>query len=298
MLTLLHISDLHFGPPYHAGVGEALQSFARSLDLDVIVASGDFTQRAREEQFRDAREFLDRLPDVPLIVTPGNHDVPLYRVRERLFDPYRHYRRYISEELDTVTRLPGAVIVALNSTAPRLAITNGRVHQWQLDLARRAFAETDPETLRILVSHHHFAPPPDFEGAQVMPKAKRALDAFTAMRVDMILGGHLHRAYIGNSLDVYSGLDREHGIVIAQSGTSTSRRGRAREREKNSFNLIRLDERLIRVTHYMYFEDAEGFVPTSRHIFYRGGRPRFAGEAADAREHPMESEHADLQLPS
>jgi 3',5'-cyclic AMP phosphodiesterase CpdA len=298
MLTLLHISDLHFGPPYHAGVGEALQAFARSLDLDVVVASGDFTQRAREEQFRDAREFLDRLPDVPLIVTPGNHDVPLYRVRERLFDPYRHYRRHISEELDTVTRLPGAVIVALNSTAPHRAVTNGRVHQWQLDLARRAFAETEPETLRILVSHHHFAPPPDFEGAQVMPKAKRALDAFTAMRVDMILGGHLHRAYIGNSLDVYSGLDREHGIVIAQSGTSTSRRGRAREREKNSFNLIRLDERLIRVTHYMYFEDAEGFVPTSRHIFYRGGRPPFPGEEVDAREHPLEGEHADLQLPS
>ena len=68
-----------------------------------------------------------------------------------------------------------------------------------------------------------------------MPKAKRALDAFTAMRVDAILGGHLHRAYIGNSLDVYSGADREHGIAIVQSGTTTSRRGRARERGKELF---------------------------------------------------------------
>src|SRR5690606_40715703 len=65
-------------------VGEALQRFARELEPDVIVASGDFTQRAREEQFREAREFLDRLPAVPLVVTPGNHDVPLYRVMERL----------------------------------------------------------------------------------------------------------------------------------------------------------------------------------------------------------------------
>ncbi len=298
MLTLLHISDLHFGPPFHQGVGEALQRFAHGVELDLVVASGDFTQRAREEQFREAREFLDRLPDVPRVVTPGNHDVPLYRIAERLFSPYRHYRRHISAELDTVTRLPGAIVVALNSTAPRRKITNGRVHQWQLDFAERAFAGSAPETLRVLVAHHHFAPPPDFEGAQVMPKAKRALDAFTAMRVDMILGGHLHRAYIGNSLDVYSGFDREHGIVIVQSGTSTSRRGRAREREKNSFNLIRLDERLIRVTHYMYFDDADGFVSTSHHVFYRGGRPPFAGEAVDAREYPLESEHADLQLPS
>ena len=83
------------------------------------------------------------------------------------------------------------------------------------------------------MAHHHFAPPPDYEGAEVMPKAKRALDAFTAMRVDLILGGHLHRAYIGNSLDVYSGEDREHGIVIVQSGTThLAPRPRARAGEE------------------------------------------------------------------
>ena len=281
MLNILHISDIHFGPPYHPEVGEALLKFAHETRVDVIVASGDFTQRAREEQFRDARGFLDRLPSVPIVVTPGNHDVPLYRVGERLADPYRYYRKYISQELDTVTRLPGAVIVSLNSTAPHMAITNGRIHAWQLEFARKAFEGTPPEVQRILVSHHHFAPPPDFEGAEAMPKAKRALDAFTQMRVDLLMGGHLHRAYIGNSLDVYSGVDREHGIVIAQSGTSTSRRGRAREREKNSFNLLRLDDRIIRVTHYMYFDQAGGFVPTSRHIFFRGGRPPMSQEEAE-----------------
>jgi 3',5'-cyclic AMP phosphodiesterase CpdA len=295
MLTILHISDLHFGPPFHAEVGEALLRQAYELEPDLIVASGDFTQRAKEEQFRAAREYLDRLPAVPLVVTPGNHDVPLYRVKERLFDPYRHYRRYISDELDSVTHVEGAVIVSLNSTAPRMAITNGRVHRPQLEFARRAFAGTSPETLRMIVSHHHFAPPPDFEGAKAVPQAKRALDAFTAMRVDLILGGHLHRAYIGNSLDVYSGLDREHGIVIAQSGTSTSRRGRAREREKNSYNVLRVDQRTIRVTHHMYFDDADGFLATSRHIFFRGGRPTLPGEAVDARDY-SEADYGDLPL--
>lgn len=297
MLTLLHISDLHFGPPYHPDVGEALQKFAADLAADVIVASGDFTQRAREEQFRAAREFLDRLPAVPTVVTPGNHDVPLYRILERLFDPYRYYQLHISRELDTVVRLPGAVIVALNSTAPRRKITNGRIHRWQLEYAREAFADVPPETARILVAHHHFAPPPDWEGAQVMPKAKRALDAFTAMRVDMILGGHLHRAYIGNSLDVYAGADREHGIVIVQSGTSASRRGRAREREKNSFNVIRADGRLIRVTHYMFFDVAGSFIPTSHHVFYRGGRPPVGDETRGPDVTTMIAEYDDLPVP-
>lgn len=277
MLTLLHVSDLHFGPPYHPEIGDALVRFAEELGPDVVVASGDFTQRAKEEQFREARAYLDRLPAAPLVVTPGNHDVPLYRVMERVFSPYQFYRKHISDELDTVMEVPGAIIVSLNSTAPLRAITNGRIHQWQLDMAREAFDGAASEIQRVIVAHHHFAPPPDFEGGDAMPGAKRALDAFTRMKVDVILGGHLHRAYVGNSLDVYSGVDREHGIVIVQSGTSTSRRGRAREREKNSFNVVRLDEQMIRVTHHMYFDDAGGFLPISRHIFYRGGRPPVTG---------------------
>ena len=281
MLTFLHVSDIHFGPPFVSEVGEALLEFAKELEPDAIIASGDFTQRAKVEQFREARAFLDRLPSVPLVVTPGNHDVPVYRLVERLRNPYQNYRQFISEELDSVTRIPGAVIVSLNSTAPRRAITNGRIHGWQLEFARKAFEGTPDDVQRIIVSHHHFAPPPDFEGAEAMPKAKRALDAFTGMRVDVIFGGHLHRAYIGNSLDVYSGVDREHGIVIVQAGTSTSRRGRAREREKNSFNVVRLDDRMIRVTHYMFFDAAGGFVPTSRHIFFRGGRPPMTQDQAE-----------------
>jgi 3',5'-cyclic AMP phosphodiesterase CpdA len=273
LVTVLHISDLHFGPPYHPEVGERLQQFAHDLGPDVVVASGDFTQRARREQFQAAREYLDRLPRVPVIATPGNHDVPLYRAHERLLSPYALYREYISDELDSVTAVPGATFVSLNSTAPLRAVVNGRIHRRQLEFATGALREVPPSDLKVVVTHHHFAPPPDFEGGQVMPKAKRALDLFSELGVDLILAGHMHRAYVGNSLDVYAGAHRDHGIVIAQSGTSTSRRGRAREREKNSFNVLRLDAHTIRVTHYMYFDDADRFLATSRHIFPRGGRP-------------------------
>ncbi len=275
MLTIVHGSDVHFGPPYVPAAGEAFLRSVEELDPDVIVLSGDFTQRAKREQYAAARAYIERLPPKPLIVTPGNHDVPLYRVFERIFAPYRNYREYISPDLDSVLRLDRATFVVLNSTAPLRAITNGRIRSRQLDMAEEAFNNTPPDHARIVVAHHHFAPAPDYEGGQVMPKARRALDRFTALKVDLILGGHLHRAYIGNSQDVYAGIDRTHGIIIAQSGTTTSRRGRARERERNSFNLVRIGEDVIRITQYMFFDDVDGFAPVSRHIYPRPGTHYF-----------------------
>lgn len=269
MITILHASDLHFGPAFDRVAGEAFQVAARKMAPDIVVLSGDFTQRAKEAEFREAREYMDRLPGLPLVVTPGNHDVPLYRVFERIFAPYRNYRAWISPELDSVTRIPGAVVVSLASTAPLRAIVNGRIDRHQIEFAARAFREADASDARIVVAHHHFAPAPDYEGDRAMPGARQVLDALSDMSVEMILGGHLHRAYIGNSLDVYPGRDREHGIVIVQSGTTTSQRGRARERAKNSFNVIRLASDHVEITHFMYFDDLEGFAPFSTHAYPR-----------------------------
>lgn len=271
-LTILQISDLHFGPPYVPEVGAAVLQIAPELKADAIVVSGDLTQRAKPEQFKAAREFLDQLPDVPRLVIPGNHDVPLYRVAERLMDPHAEYRRYISKDLNPILRIDGAVIVGLDSTSPRRAVTNGRIHRWQLDRCSEAFRDAPADCVRIVVAHHHFAPAPDYLHDSSMPKARRAMERFVELGVEMILGGHLHRAYIGNSLDFFPGEHRERGIIIAQSGTTTSRRGRGREREKNSFNLIQVCRDTLRITHYMYFHEEEGFAPLSRHIFPRPGK--------------------------
>ena len=113
------------------------------------------------------------------------------------------------------------------------------------------------------------APAPDYERDQTMPKAKRAMNRFGDLGVDLVMGGHLHRAYIGNSLDVFPGSHRDHGIIIVQCGTTTSHRGRGREREKNSLNVITIDADTLRITHYMHFHEYQGFYPVSRHAFPR-----------------------------
>jgi 3',5'-cyclic AMP phosphodiesterase CpdA len=272
MTTILHISDLHFGSPYVPRVGQALLKIAPQLGPDAIVVSGDLTQRATRQQFADARAFLDQLPRVPRIVVPGNHDVPLYRIVERLTNPHGLYRKYIHPDLDLALSLPQAVVVGLDSTAPRRAITNGRLHVGQLDFCSRVFADAEPDAVRIVVAHHHFAPAPDYLHDQTMPKARRAIDRFVELGVELVLGGHLHRAYIGNSLDFFPGNHRDRGIIFVQSGTTTSRRGRGREREKNSFNLLQIESDTVSLTHYMFFEDRLTFAPLSRHLFPRPGR--------------------------
>lgn len=272
-LTLLQISDLHFGPPYIEKIGEAALRIAPELKPDVVIVSGDLTQRAKREQFEAAKEFMSRLPDVPRLVIPGNHDVPLYRFYERMVNPHGLYKEIISADLNPVLKVRQAVIAGLDSTAPHSAISNGRIFKWQLDACSEVFRDAPPGAIRIVVAHHHFAPAPDYLRDSIMPKAKRAMERFADLKVDMVLGGHLHRAYIGNSLDFYPGKHRDRGIIIAQCGTTTSQRGRGREREKNSLNLIEIGRRTVTITHYMYFQDSDSFEAFSRHTFRRGTQP-------------------------
>ncbi len=268
-IKLLQISDLHFGPPYLEKVGEAALRIASTLNLSAVIVSGDLTQRAKPEQFDAAKQFLLRLPSVPQLVIPGNHDVPLYRVFERMFHPHKFYQQIISPDLNPILKIDGVLIAGLDSTAPRTAISNGRIFKWQLDACELAFRDVPADFARIIVAHHHFAPAPDYLRDSIMPKAKRAMERFADLNVDMILGGHLHRAYIGNSLDFYPGLHRDRGIIIAQCGTTTSRRGRGREREKNSLNRIEIGKSTIAITHYVYFHESNCFEAVSQHTFRR-----------------------------
>lgn len=280
MMRLLHVSDLHFGEPYLPEVGEAVLRIAPTLNVDAVVVSGDLTQRAKVSEFADAKAFLEKLPAAPQIIVPGNHDVPLYRVAERWRDPHGNYRRVIQDELNQVHTFEHGVFAAVDSTAPRQSIVNGRIHPGQLEFCEQAFQGEPPDKPRVVVAHHHFAPAPDYEYDQVMPQSKRAINRFVDMEVDVIMGGHLHRAYIGNTLDIYAGRHRERGIIIVQCGTTTSRRGRGREREKNSFNLVELGYQMVKVTHYMYFSETGDFAPVSRHELPRPGRP-FVDVAAE-----------------
>ncbi len=269
MLTIVHGSDVHFGVPHLPEVAQLFADAVESLAPDLLVVSGDLTQRAKVHEYAAAAEWLARFGEIPVVVTPGNHDVPLYRVFERLFDPYRNWRRHISKSLDSVTRIPGAVVVALNSAAPHRAIVNGRIRAHQLRYAREAFSDAAEGEVRILVVHHHLVPAPDHESDHPIPGAPALLREFESMGVDVILSGHLHRAYVGSSIDAAPGPGPRARVLAVHSGTTTSSRGRARERGRNSYNLLRIDDQVIEVVPHLLDPEAGRFAPTALHRFPR-----------------------------
>ncbi|MDE2974779.1 MAG: metallophosphoesterase [Gemmatimonadota bacterium] len=285
-MTILHASDVHFGKPHLPELSQALVRFVHRERPDGVVVSGDLTQRARAEEYRAARAFLDALAPHRLVVTPGNHDVPLYRVWERVLAPFRNYRAHIGPALDTVLDLEGgpahpggARIVALNSTAPGRAIVNGRIRAGQLDRAEGWFAAAPAGALRVLVLHHNLIDPSDGSYGQPLRGARRVLRRLPRWRVDLVLCGHVHRTHLASSRPPASPRERRGqsgaspdaaaGVPILLAGTATSDRGRGSERGKNSFNLVRAGESGIEVTVYLYSRDAGDFLPA-------GGR-RYSG---------------------
>ncbi len=269
---ILHISDLHFGPPFVPTVAEDLLQSIPSLNVDAIVVSGDLTQRAKRCQFEEARQFFDRLPKIPLLVIPGNHDVALWRIFERLFKPHALYCEIITPDLNPTLRVGNVAIVGLDSTAPRSSISNGRLTPRQLQHCEEYFATVPDDVARVVVAHHQFAPGHDRVFDIAMPKARRAINRFVEQGVEVILGGHLHRAYIGSSLDFFPGHHRDRGVIIVQCGTTTSSRGTGSEREENTFNIIEVGEQTLTVMHYLYYEEQRGFAPLSQHVFPRQGQ--------------------------
>ena len=154
MARLVHLSDLHFGA-HDERLVEAVSAQVDELKPDLVVISGDFTQRARTEQFRQACEFLERLRDsgYEVLGVPGNHDVPLYDVLRRFLSPLARYRRFIDESLCPFIELPGLAVLGIN-TARSLTFKDGRINRDQVEFIRETFARTPSDSMRVLVTHH------------------------------------------------------------------------------------------------------------------------------------------------
>ncbi len=255
MLRILHGSDLQMGRPFRPRAAKALRQLAFELDPNLIVISGDLTQRAKVHEFQAAWKLLEELPQVPIVVTPGNHDVPLYRFWERLLVPYRSWNRTIPHNLDSVTVVPGATVVALNSASPWRAIVGGRLTQAQLRFARQSFDNESTDGIRVLVTHHHFVCKSAGGGGRPIPDAQLILKQIEEMEVDVVLSGHLHRAQVAMSRDVVPG--ESSGIPLITAGTATSRRGRGEERGINTVNVLDVMEHQIRGTPHL-LENNEG----------------------------------------
>lgn len=242
MRTLVHLSDLHFGRVDHRLLAP-LRELVEHIAPDVLVVSGDLTQRARPEQFEEARAFLDTLPG-PQIIVPGNHDISLYNVFRRFVKPLERYRRYITDELEPVYIDEEIAVVGVN-TARSLTIKDGRVSREQLAAVRARLAGLPASVTRIVVAHHPFDLPDHFEERDLVNRAGRAMQAFSECGIDILMGGHMHASHAGSTAARYE--ISEYAALVIQAGTATSTRGRG---EVNSFNVLRVTPDRVEVDRY------------------------------------------------
>jgi 3',5'-cyclic AMP phosphodiesterase CpdA len=235
MTRLAHLSDLHFGA-HDERLVHAVDRQMDALKPDLVVISGDFTQRARTEQFRDACEFLRRLRDRghDVLGVPGNHDVPLYDVLRRFLSPLARYRRFIDDSLCPFVELPGVAVLGIN-TARSFTFKDGRINKDQVAFIRETFSRTPSEAVRILVTHHPlFALEVGGEVERPIGRQALALDVVEQSGVDMVLAGHNHHA---SSQDASDLVTRAGGVLVVQAGTATSTRVREQEQSFNTIDI-------------------------------------------------------------
>jgi 3',5'-cyclic AMP phosphodiesterase CpdA len=235
MRLVAHISDLHFGRHDGAIVDALLAQFGE-MRPHLVVLSGDLTQRARSAEFAQARKFIDRIA-APVVIVPGNHDIPLYNVMRRFFTPLEKYRRHIRQGSTSGEWYVDDELAVLGlNTARSLTFKSGRVSVDQMAMIRRCFEHVPQSAWKILVTHHPIASAHGEPRIELAGRAMLALRALTDAGVHVLLSGHHHRPASGHPA---TDLVLHETMLVVHAGTAVSTR--TREGEGNSYNLVCLD---------------------------------------------------------
>jgi 3',5'-cyclic AMP phosphodiesterase CpdA len=252
MRKLVHISDIHFGDA-DARVVDRLVEKIGEVEPDLVVVSGDLTQRARRSQYRSARAFLDRLPR-PQVIVPGNHDVPLYNVFDRFVNPLAKFKKFITDDL-TPSFVDDEIAVFGINTARSLTIKGGRVSEQQVEGLLERLQSVDEGKIKLVVTHHPFDLPHGFDEDDIVGRAKWVMPRLVEHGADVFLAGHLHVSHITHSAHRYR-LENGYSALIIQAGTAASLRERG---EDNSFNLLEIDRAMLSVKRFQCTRPESGF---------------------------------------
>lgn len=193
MTRILHLSDTHFGTEREPVV-QALLRLANAWQPDLVLLSGDITQRARRAQFAAARRFVQALQR-PVLAVPGNHDIPLFNVLARWLNPYGGYRRAMGPVLEPTVEMPGLLAIGVNSTRPGRH-KNGQVDRRQVDRVVQRLKKSSADCLRMVVLHHPVRAAVESDQSNLLIGREWAVPAWIDAGVDLILGGHIHLPYV------------------------------------------------------------------------------------------------------
>ena len=229
MTVVLQVSDPHFGTERPQAVA-ALQRFCQELRPDLLLVTGDITQRARPNEFARARAFFDRLGVTARLIIPGNHDIPLFDLFARAFNPYGRYARAFGPALEGEFERDDLLVITLNTTR-RYRHKHGEVSDAQIDRVAERLARAGPQQLRLVAVHQPVGVTKAVDVKNLLRGHERAVRRWAEAGADAIVGGHIPLPYV---LPL-PGLPRR--VFAVQAGTALS--DRVRGGISNSVNVIR-----------------------------------------------------------
>jgi 3',5'-cyclic AMP phosphodiesterase CpdA len=230
--TILHLSDTHFGTEQPPAV-QALQRFVRAQAPALAILSGDLTQRATAAQFAAARAFVDGLGIATVLAIPGNHDIPLFDLAQRLGAPYARYAAAFGTDREPVHRGDGVLVACVDTTRP-WRHKNGEVSAAQVARTEALLRAAPVEVLRLVVTHQPVAVLTRADRANLLRGREHAVRRWAAAGADLVLAGHIHLPFVCPLREHVAGLARE--VHAVNAGTAVSRR--VRDGAGNSVNLI------------------------------------------------------------
>lgn len=195
-MKLVLTADLHFGSVVE-GLAEILAQAIAAENPGITIIAGDLTLGARRTEFEKAALWLDSLQR-PLLVLPGNHDMPYWNLIRRFSDPFRAYSVAANaESLMPAVALPEGLVLGFNTATswqPHLA--------WQEGVARRTDIEAAKELLsasgapfKAVAAHHPFVRIEGQARARPVRRAEQALEVFAEAGVALLMSGHTHMSF-------------------------------------------------------------------------------------------------------
>lgn len=246
-LRVLQVSDLHVGTKEEPEVEAGLRAFVASTDPELVVASGDLTHRNRSEQHERAAALLRGL-ERPLLVIPGNHDIPRW-------PPWRFTSTFAAfqgewPELEPTYRSERLVALGLNSVRPWKQ-QGGALRRSQLDRVAHELADAPEGALRLVALHHHLLGAPWRSRKRTIANRSSVLGALVDAGAEVILSGHVHQSAVGERREFEVTPEDVRGTtVVTAPGLGQprpKRRGEAR-----GLHVVEAEERSLRVLTYAW----------------------------------------------
>ena len=255
---ILHLSDLHFGTEKQACM-HAIQVFCEQHQPEAVVVSGDITQRAKFYQFYACKQFLDGLKR-PYLVVPGNHDIPLYHIWNRVFSPFVRYQFFFGLA-ESVLETEHFYLVGLNSIRRRHH-TKGHISFAQIQSVAQKLRQAPKDKIKLVVVHQPFySAPDDAHGIKDCPiLGKMALENWSQVGLNGLLHGHLHQPAVYDLNQIYA-LGALHPVLDIHAGTATSYR--LHRGLPNSFNVIYPN---MEIEHYYFDAQTHAFLLHCDHV--------------------------------